>query len=43
MSNDYALFIVIVPNDFDMEKSVVPTVETTNVTKPQLRRVSIDM
>jgi hypothetical protein len=40
MSNDYALFIIIVPNDFDVEKSVIPPIETTNAVKPQSRKVS---
>lgn len=43
MSNDYALFIIIVPNDFDVEKSAVSTTETINVVKPQSRKVSLIM
>jgi hypothetical protein len=42
MSIDYALFIIIVPNDFDAENSIVPTTLTANVNKQELRKTSVD-
>ncbi|CAF1225266.1 unnamed protein product [Adineta steineri] len=42
MSNDYALFIIIIPNDFDPGNSVVGSTEVANIVKPQPRRASFD-
>jgi hypothetical protein len=41
MSNDYVLFIIVVPNDFDLETSISPTTATTNVSKQESTIVSI--
>jgi hypothetical protein len=41
MSNDYALFIIIIPNDFDLETSNIPITPTANVIKQESLSVSI--
>ncbi len=41
MSNDYALFIIILPNDFDLETSIAPIPVTANIDKQESTMVSI--
>ncbi len=41
MSNDYALFIIIIPNDFDLENPNIPITPTANVIKQESLSVSI--
>ncbi len=41
MSNDYALFIIIIPNDFDLATSIAPTSVSTNVTRQEPTTVSV--
>lgn len=41
MSNDYALFIIIIPNDFGLGTSIVPINSSTNVNKQESTVVSI--
>jgi hypothetical protein len=41
MSNDYALFIITLPNDFDLGTSIVPTTAATNVSKQESTTVRI--
>jgi len=41
MSNDYALFILIVPNDFDLRDSVAHIPAAANVIKQECPTVSM--
>jgi len=41
MSNDYVLFIIVIPTDFDLGNSIAPITATTNVSKQESAIVSI--
>jgi hypothetical protein len=43
MSNDYALFIIIVSNDFDLANSVVPTSVSADATRRESTTVSVSI